>query len=139
VGIAYSQCSHRLYVTDAREDQTVWYFFQEQSGVWTSAGVLASEPADRAATPPVLQGIAVSCPAEGDARSGGEIFAAGPGGLFVYGPDGTLIARFVLSERIAGLTWGPEGALYMTIGHRLARLVTNAGKAQTDVPARPTS
>jgi hypothetical protein len=71
--------------------------------------------------------------------AGGELFVAGPGGLYLFHPDGTLLAKFVLNERVTALAWDewiaerhdpsdPEvHQLYMTVGHRIARLHTIAG------------
>ncbi len=150
VGVAYSSCPARVYVADATEEQTLWHYYEPIADAgapadtrrrWQRAGVLATEAADRGATPVALQGMAIAqCRTEADgSMSGGEVFAAGPGGLFVYRSDGTLIARYVLSERISGLAWGGDRALYMTIGHRIARLVTRVGGAESTVPVSPPS
>src|SRR3954452_20934563 len=66
--------------------------------------------------------------------TGGDVFAAGPGGLYVFHPDGTLLARFLLSEPIASLAWDKRRAvLHMTVGHRICRLRTKvAGAVVTD-------
>ena len=80
-----------------------------------------------------------AAPAAGAISAGGELFVAGPGGLYLFHPDGTLLAKFVLSERVTGLAWDewksnrPDLAnqeihqLYMTVGHRIARLHTIVG------------
>lgn len=138
IGLAFSPCQQRLYVADASAGAlTVYFFTQDAHSEWQRAGVLATLPADREAAP--LSGMAVTAcrPANSAASSpiaGGELFVAGPGGLYLFHPDGTLLAKFVLNERVTGLAWDEWIAehhdpavrevhqLYMTVGHRIARL-----------------
>ena len=128
VGVAYSPHDRRIYVADVTAQRTVWLFYEQNAAKsWVRAGVFASEAADRGPTLPVLQGIAVAGCRSATAAlpaGGGEVFAAGPGGLYLFTAEGRLIARYVLSERISGLSWGDDNILYMTIGHKLARLQT---------------
>ena len=146
IGIAYSECPRRIYVADAGRLQTVWYFYEDQGAGWKLAGVLGSQPSLDSMIP-VLLGIAVApCADQGTTTTidatirGGEIFAAGPGGLFVFHPDGALLARYILSEPIGGLTWGvasrqDDTMLYMTVGHRIARVRTNVKRSPDREPA----
>jgi hypothetical protein len=147
IGLAFSPCDPehpRLYVADSTPGALTLYFFtQDTHGDWQRAGVLATLPADRSAPPAPLSGMAVvRCRTAKDATgadSNGALFVAGPGGLYLFHPDGALLAKFVLSERVTALAWDewiaknhppsePEiHQLYMTVGHRIARLHTIAG------------
>ena len=145
IGLAFSPCQQRLYIADSRPGALTLYFFvQDEHSQWQRAGALATLPADRDAPPPPLSGMAVAaCRPAGSAAvpsvAGGELFVAGPGGLYLFHPDGTLLAKFVLNERVTALAWDewiaerhdpsdPEvHQLYMTVGHRIARLHTIAG------------
>ena len=53
----------------------------------------------------------------------GNVFATGPGGVFVFAPDGTLLAIISTGSPIANCAFGDDGStLYMTSGHLLARV-----------------
>lgn len=145
IGVAFSTCQQRLYVADSSPDALTLYFFtQDAHAEWQRAGALATLPVDRDAPPAPLAGMAVvacrrTSSARGSISEGGELFVAGPGGLYLFHPDGTLLAKFVLNERVTALAWDewiaarhdpsePEiHQLYMTVGHRIARLHTNPG------------
>jgi sugar lactone lactonase YvrE len=145
IGLAFSPCQQRLYIADSSADGLTLYFFtQDSHSQWQRAGVLATLPVERDAPPAPLSGMAVAAcrpvsPASGAISAGGELFVAGPGGLYLFHPDGTLLAKFVLSERVTGLAWDEWKAnrpdlpnleihqLYMTVGHRIARLHTIVG------------
>lgn len=140
IGLAFSPCQQRLYIADSSPGRLTLYFFtQDAHSEWQRAGALATLPADPGAPPAPLSGMAVAAcrPANSAAGSdvaGGELFVAGPGGLYLFHPDGTLLAKFVLNERVTALAWDewiaarrdPSGRevhqLYMTVGHRIARL-----------------
>ena len=145
IGVAFSPCQQRLYIADSSTDALTLYFFtQDAHSQWQRAGALATLPVDRDAPLAPLSGMAVvacrpAIPALGSISAGGELFLAGPGGLFLFHPDGTLLAKFVLNERVTALAWDewiatpltpsdPEvHQLYMTVGHRIARLHTTLG------------
>jgi hypothetical protein len=143
IGVAFSPCQQRLYIADSTPDALTLYFFtQDAHSEWQRAGALATLPADRDVPPAPLSGIAVAACRPADSAGipvvmgGGEVFVAGPGGLYLFHSDGTLLAKFVLNERVTALAWDewiaerhnpsdPEiHQLYMTVGHRLARLHT---------------
>lgn len=157
IGLGFSPCQQRLYVADSTaEGLTLYFFTQDSHSLWQRAGVLATLPVERDAAPAPLSGIAVAAcrpanPAFGPISAGGELFVAGPGGLYLFHPDGTLLAKFVLNERVTGLAWEdkwpptngappePVHQLYMTVGHRIARLHTLTGAEPLDTRRpRPT-
>ena len=158
IGLAFSPCQQRLYIADSTaEGLTLYFFTQDSHSLWQRAGVLATLPVERDAAPAALSGMAVAAcrpavAALGSISAGGELFVAGPGGLYLFHPDGALLAKFVLNERVTGLAWEDKwppaaGAppapavhqLYMTVGHRIARLHTLAGPEPLDTRRpRPT-
>ena len=140
IGVAFSPCQQRLYVADSSAGAlTLYYFTQDVHSEWQRAGALATLAADSDAPPAPLSGMAVAACVPPNAPNeirgpGGELFVAGPGGLYLFHPDGTLLAKFVLNERVTALAWDEWIAdrhdpsdhevhqLYMTVGHRIARL-----------------
>jgi gluconolactonase len=134
IGVAFSPCQQRLYIADSTPDAlTLYFFMQDVHSEWQRAGALATLPADPKAPPAPLSGMAVvgcrpAISALGSVSAGGEVFVAGPGGLYLFHPDGTVLAKFLLNERVTALAWGEwKNELYMTVGHRIARLHTIVG------------
>ncbi len=53
----------------------------------------------------------------------GNIFATGPGGVWVFAPDGTHLGTIQLDEVVANAGWGDDGStLYMTASTGLYRI-----------------
>jgi gluconolactonase len=56
----------------------------------------------------------------------GNLWAAGPNGLFVMAPDGTLLGRFDLGAPTGNCAWGEDGStLFITSNHNLYRVRVN--------------
>jgi gluconolactonase len=57
----------------------------------------------------------------------GTIFCTGPGHIWVYRPDGTLLGRILTPEKAANLAWGDPDhqTLYITAGTSVYRIRTN--------------
>jgi len=57
----------------------------------------------------------------------GTIFCTGPGHVWVYRPDGTLLGRILFPEKPANLAWGDQDrrTLYVTAGTSVYRIRTN--------------
>ena len=60
----------------------------------------------------------------------GNLFAAGPGGIHVFAPDGTRLGRLETGVKTGNLTWGGDGSvLYIAANHWILRLrTTTRGK-----------
>ena len=53
----------------------------------------------------------------------GNLFATGPGGVWVIGPDGTHLGTIKTGEVTANVGWGDDGrTLYMTSSTSLYRI-----------------
>ena len=69
----------------------------------------------------------------------GNVFAAGPGGIHVFAPDGTRLGRIETGVPTGNLNWGEDGSvLYIAADHRILRLRTSTrrpGGLQTGGPA----
>jgi hypothetical protein len=134
VGLAYAPDGRRLYVTDVASDSKRWlYFRQDAEGGWRPAGVLWTEPVPRNAGRPSLQDMVIGN-GTGMEKASEAVFAAGYDGLYVFHPDGALLAKYVLGEAVRGLAWGPDGLLYLTIGRRVGELRTKASPVWSDRP-----
>jgi gluconolactonase len=62
--------------------------------------------------------------------SRGNLFAAGPGGVLVFSPEATLIARLITNKTVSNLAFGANGMLYMTAGDSILRVKVNAKPAK---------
>ncbi len=55
----------------------------------------------------------------------GNLFATGPGGIWVLAPDGTQLGLIDMGQPTANVGWGGDGTtLYITSNHELYRLKT---------------
>ena len=53
----------------------------------------------------------------------GNLFAAGPNGLFIFAPDGTLLGRFELGTATGNCAWGEDGStLFITSNTMVYRI-----------------
>jgi gluconolactonase len=60
----------------------------------------------------------------------GNVFAAGPGGVHVFTPDGTRLGRIETGVKTGNLAWGEDGSvLFIAANHWILRLrTTTRGK-----------
>jgi gluconolactonase len=55
----------------------------------------------------------------------GNIFAAGPGGVHVFSPDGSRLGRIETGVKTGNVAWGDDGStLYIAANHWILRLRT---------------
>lgn len=112
-GLAFSPDGRTLYVDDT-DKRTIWrYDFRH--GTAANGRLFAEEKDDE---PGVPDGIKVD-------RSG-NLYVTGPGGVWVWSPQGQRLGRIVLPSLPANLTWGGEdrATLFLTAGHDVYALKT---------------
>lgn len=105
-GLAFSPDEKFLYVANSDEAKKLWQKYPVKED-----GTLG--------TPTVL--LDVTNPKEDGSPDGlkvdksGNVFATGPGGVWVFNPDGKVLGRIQPNEVPANVGWGDDGkALYMT-------------------------
>ena len=118
-GIAFSPDGKTLYVSNAERENPVWMAYPVKSDGTVGPGrVFADARAWVAEGEGQPDGIKV------DAQ--GNVFAAGPGGVHIFAPDGTRLGRIVTSAPTANLNWGEDGhTLFIAADHRILRLRTS--------------
>ncbi len=102
-----------LYVANSDENLMVWYAYDilERS---LSEPRIFYDVSDQTAEG-VPDGMTVDL--------AGNIFATGPGGVWVFAPDGTHLGTIQLDEVVANAAWGDDGrTLYMTASTGLYRI-----------------
>lgn len=112
-GIALSPDETTLYVANSDENQKVWMAYDlDEDGA--SNGRVFFDVNDQTAAG-AADGLKV------DLR--GNVFATGPGGVWVFGPDGVHLGTIEMPEVTANVAWGGDGrTLYMTASTGVYRI-----------------
>ena len=102
-GIAFSPDERTLYVSNADRKRLVWMAFEVKSnGTLGRSRVLydgTESLADRRGT---ADGLKVDV--------NGNIFGAGPGGVYVFAPDGAMLGWFDFGGNVGNVAWGEDGS-----------------------------
>jgi len=115
-GIVLSPDDLTLYVSNSDENQMVWYEYDiGERGL--SEPRIFYDVSDQMGTG-VPDGMTVDL--------AGNIFATGPGGVWIFAPDGTHLGTIQPDEVPANVAWGDDGyTLYMTARTGLYRIQLN--------------
>lgn len=118
-GIAFSPDEKTLYLSDADRDHAVWWAFEVKSDGTPGEGrIIFDGTSFTKARQGVPDGLKV------DAQ--GNLFAAGPGGIYVLTPEGKLLGWFDLGGPTGNCNWGEDGStLFVTSGHTVYRIRLN--------------
>ncbi|RLS35317.1 MAG: SMP-30/gluconolactonase/LRE family protein [Planctomycetota bacterium] len=119
-GIAFSPDEKTLYVAQSDPDAAIWKSFPVKSDGTLGEGKLFYD-----ATENFKKGLP-GLPDGMDVDSKGNIFATGPGGVYVFNPGGKLLGRISTGEKTANCKFGgPNGdQLYMTADMYICRIQT---------------
>jgi gluconolactonase len=117
-GLAFSPGGDVLYVSNADRSRPVWFAFPVTSnGTLGPARVFADASRwvnDRSGGP---DGIKVD--------REGNVFTAGPGGIYVFSPDGAHWGTILLHTATSNCAWGQDGSvLFITAGASVYRIAT---------------
>jgi gluconolactonase len=117
-GIAFSPDERTLYVASSDPERAIWMAFPVQrDGTLGRGRVFHDATAMVGKGPGLPDGLKVD-------RSG-NLFATGPGGVYIFTPNGDLLGRIETGEKTANVAWGDDGAtLYMTADMYLCRIKT---------------
>ncbi len=112
-GVALSPDERTLYVANSDAENMVWMAYDIDAGGASNARVfydVNDQTAEGAA-----DGMKVD--------AAGNIFATGPGGVWIFAPDGTHLGTIMPDEVPANVGWGDDGrTLYMTARTGLYRI-----------------
>jgi gluconolactonase len=102
-GIAFAPDERTLYVSNADRERLVWLAFPvREDGTLGPSRVLYDGTATAAGRRGVGDGMKV------DAR--GNVFGAGPGGVYVLDPSGTLLGWIDFGGNVGNVAWGEDGS-----------------------------
>lgn len=118
-GIGFSPDEKTLYISNADRGNAVWLAFDVKSdGTLGKSRILFDGTAWTKAGKGVPDGLKVD--------RNGNIFAAGPGGLHVFAPDGSHLGSIQTSAATSNSAWGGDGSvLYLTISSGIYRIRLN--------------
>jgi len=118
-GIGLSPDEKTLYVAQSDPEAAVWMSFPlEQDGTLGQGSLLHDATESVGKLPGLPDGMAVD--------QHGNLFATGPGGVYVFAPNGKLLGRISTGEKTANCTFGgPDGStLYLTADTYICRIAT---------------
>lgn len=117
-GIAFSPDEKILYVAQSDPKRAIWMAFDVKADGTLGTGRILLDVTEQVGVKPGLpDGMSV------DAK--GNLWASGPGGIFVISPDGKPLGRVTTNERTSNCCFGEDGTvLYMTVDSYLCRVKT---------------
>jgi len=119
-GIALSPDETRLYVANSDPRYAIWMVYDRAADGSISNGRILKDVTARVgdANPGLPDGLKPD--------TNGNLFATGPGGVYVLAPDGREIGLIRVDGAVANVAFGGPGfdTLYLTSGSRLIRLPT---------------
>ncbi len=115
-GIAFSPDGKTLYVSNADRDTPFWYAYPVKPDGTIGKGKVFAE-----ATP--FLGDGPGLPDGMKTDRDGNIFAAGPGGIHVFAPDGTRLGSVLTGSATGNCAWGKDGStLFIASGTSVYRM-----------------
>lgn len=117
-GIAFSPDEKLLYVANSDPQKAVWVTFNVSDDGGLDEGKILMDVTD-------MVGKHKGLPDGLKVDRAGNIFATGPGGVFVIGKDGTLLGRLDTKQATANCGFGDDGStLYICADMHLCRVKT---------------
>ncbi len=129
-GLAFSPDEKTLYVANSDVDYAVWMKYPVDSAGEIGEGSVLLDVTDacKKGMPGVPDGMKVDVH--------GNVFAAGPGGIYVITPEGAVLGRIDTGQKTANCAWGDDGStLYIAADSYLCRIRTNTRAAV--MPGKP--
>jgi gluconolactonase len=115
-GIAFSPDEKTLYVSNADPDRAVWLAFDVRDDGTISNGRVFF---DATAWTRTKKGVPDGMKVDRD----GNLFAAGPGGIHVFAPNGAHLGSIETGVATSNAAWGDDGStLYITASRAIYRI-----------------
>ena len=115
-GIAFSPSGKTVYISNADPRHAVWMTYDvQEDGMFANGRVFFDATSWTKNKPGAPDGIKVD--------QEGNLFAAGPGGIHVFAPDGSHLGSFETGVPTANCAWGNDGStLYIAASTALYRV-----------------
>ncbi len=119
-GIAFSPDEKTLYVAQSDPKQAIWMAFDVKEDGSIGTGRILLDVTDQVGKKPGLpDGMSVDIH--------GNLWASGPGGIFVISSQGTPLGRITTNEKTSNCCFGEDGStLFMTVDSYLCRVKTKS-------------
>jgi gluconolactonase len=118
-GIGFSPDGRTLYVSNSDRERPTWMAYEVRDDGTVGPG---RRFADALAWVAPGEGVADGLKVD----EKGNVFAAGPGGIHVFAPDGTRLGRIETGAPTGNLNWGEDGSvLFIAANHSILRLRTS--------------
>lgn len=118
-GIGLSPDGKTLTVANSDPDKAIWMNFPVKDDGTLGEGKQLHDTTDlvKAKRPGLPDGLKYD--------QSGNVWATGPGGVFVFGPDGKLLGTIVTNDKTGNCCFGDDGSyLYICANHHLIRIKT---------------
>lgn len=118
-GIAFSPDFDTLYVAQSDPEAALWKSFPVKEDGTIGEGTVFHDATEafKEGLPGLPDGLKLD--------EKGNLWATGPGGVYIFAPNGKLLGRISTGERTANCAWGNDGTvLYMTADTYLCRIKT---------------
>jgi len=119
-GLAFSPDEKTLYVANSDPNMPIWKAFPVKEDGTLGEGKLFYD-AKKESDDPNMKGGCDGLKVDVD----GNVYATGPGGVWIFSPEGKVLGRLQTFERTANCAWGNDGSvLYLTADMYLCRIQT---------------
>jgi len=118
-GIGFSPDEKTLYVAQSDPKKAIWMTFEVKEDGTLGASKLFYDATDQVGKHPGLpDGLSVD--------KAGNIWASGPGGIYIFSNTGVLLGRINTGERTSNCCFGEDGStLFITADSNLCRIRTS--------------
>lgn len=117
-GIAFSPDEKTLYVAQSDPKAAHWMSYPVKEDGTLGDGKIFYDVTK-------LVGLKPGLPDGLKVDSAGNIWASGPGGVYVFSPDAKLLGLIETNDKTSNCAWGGNGSvLYITVNHRVCRIQT---------------
>jgi gluconolactonase len=121
-GLAFSPDESVLYVSQSDPDRAIWMRYPVKSDGTLEKGEVFQDVTEHASRLPGLpDGFKVD--------DKGNLFATGPGGVWVFSPQGKILGRIETGQRTANCAWGDDGSTLYIAAHMFILRIRTRTKA----------
>jgi gluconolactonase len=122
-GLAFSPDEKTLYVANSDPEKSVWMSFPVKDDGTLGEGKVFYDTTKQAKEPDKYLGLPDGMKVSQD----GTIWATGPGGVYIFTPEGKVLGILATGVKTANCNWGDDGStLYLAADKNLARIRTKA-------------
>jgi gluconolactonase len=122
-GLAFSPDESILYIGQSNSERAIWMAYPVKADGTIDKGEVFYDVSE-------FSGKLPGSPDGFKVDAKGNLFATGPGGIYVFSPGGKMLGRLDTGQRTSNLAWGDDGAtLYVTAHMLLCRIQTRTQAA----------